>query len=219
MKAVIFDLDGVLIDSEPLHALADIQLLKESGISVPSNYFERFVGLTNKAMWGEIKKDYDITLSVEELIDLQMPMKLEMFQKFDYQPVSGIVELLERIKKMGIPMAIASSSPREFIEAVIEKIEIKQYFTKWLSGEEVAHSKPEPDIFLKVSELLNVDPHECIVIEDSTSGIIAAKRAGMTCIGYKNINSGNQDLSAADFIVDKIEEIDFAGTTVAITNA
>jgi beta-phosphoglucomutase-like phosphatase (HAD superfamily) len=96
---------------------------------------------------------------------------------------------------------------RQFIEEALEKIEIKDYFTEWLSGEEVALSKPEPDIFLRVAELLNVKPYECLVIEDSTSGVIAAKRAGMRCIGYKNVNSGNQDLSEADLIVCNIEEI------------
>lgn len=209
MKAVIFDLDGVLIDSEPLHALADNQLLTESGIEAPETYFDRFVGWTNKAMWEEIKKDYNIAPDAEELMGLQLPLKLKLLKEGDYKPVSGITELLEQIKKMEIPMAIASSSPRQFIEEVLVKIGIMNYFTIWLSGEEVALSKPEPDIFLKVAELLNVKPHECLVIEDSTSGIIAAKRAGMRCIGYKNVNSGNQDLSAADLIVHKIEEIDF----------
>ena len=211
MKAVIFDLDGVLIDSEPLHAMADSQLLKESGVVAPENYFDRFVGWTSKPMWEEIKKDYHITLSAEELMELQLPLKLKLLKESDYEPVSGIIELLVRLKKMDIPMAIASSSPRQFIEAVIEKIEIKQFFTLWLSGEEIAHSKPEPDIFLKVAELLDINPHGCIVIEDSTSGIIAANRAGMRCIGYKNLNSGNQDLSGADLIVNKIEEISFTG--------
>lgn len=217
MKAVIFDLDGVLIDSEPLHALADNQLLIESGIEAPETYFDRFVGWTNKAMWEEIKKDYNIAPDAEELMGLQLPLKLKLLQEGDYKPVSGIIELLERIKKMEIPMAIASSSPRQFIEEVLGKIKIMNYFTLWLSGEEVALSKPEPDIFLKVAELLNVKPHECLVIEDSTSGIIAAKRAGMRCIGYKNVNSGNQDLSAADLIVHKIEEIDF--TEMILGNA
>jgi HAD superfamily hydrolase (TIGR01509 family) len=209
MKAVIFDLDGVLIDSEPLHALADNQLLTESGIGTPETYFDRFVGWTNKAMWEEIKKDYNIALSTDELIALQLPLKLKLLREGDYNSVPGIIELLERIKKMEIPMAIASSSPRQFIEEVLEKIGVKQYFTLWLSGEEVERSKPEPDIFLKVAELLNVNPNECLVIEDSTSGIIAAKRAGMRCIGYKNVNSGNQNLSEADLIVSKIEEVDF----------
>ena len=98
-----------------------------------------------------------------------------------------------------MPIAIASSSPRLFIEAVVEKIGIQQYFTIIVSGEEVERSKPEPDIFLKAARLLNVNPFECLVVEDSKSGTIAAKKAGMKCIGYLNLNSGEQDLSQADY--------------------
>jgi HAD superfamily hydrolase (TIGR01509 family) len=208
MKAIIFDLDGVLIDSEPLHWLADNKLLLDLGIHPPENYFDRFAGWTNEAMWEEIRNDYHINFSDEELMELQMTIKLKLLHEADYKPIPGIMGLLEVIKMMQIPMAIASSSPKLFIEAVIEKICIKKYFAKYLSGEEVPRSKPEPDIFLKVAELLEVNPEECIVIEDSTSGTIAAKRAGMKCIGYRNINSGCQDLSEADLIVDEIRKED-----------
>jgi HAD superfamily hydrolase (TIGR01509 family) len=204
INAVIFDLDGVLIDSEPLHAMADNQLLIESGIIAPDNYFDRFVGLSNWDMWTEIKRDYTIALSIEELMELQMPMKLKLLKEMDFKPVRGVTGLLEELKKRKVPMAIASSSPRQFIESVIQKIGINEYFTIWISGEEVKHSKPEPDIFLKAADLLNVNPQACIVIEDSASGTVAAKRAGMKCIGYRNPNSGKQDLTQADYIVDEI---------------
>jgi HAD superfamily hydrolase (TIGR01509 family) len=208
MKAVIFDLDGVLIDSEPLHAMADNQLLINSGIHVPDNYFDRFVGVTNREMWGKIKNDYSIILSIEELMELQMPLKLKLLEEMDFKPIQGIIELLEDLKERNIPMAIASSSPRQFIEKVLEKIGVMQYFTILVSGEEVERGKPEPDIFLKAAELLNVEPVACIVIEDSASGTIAAKRAGMKCIGYRNVNSGNQDLSNADLIIYEIKKED-----------
>jgi HAD superfamily hydrolase (TIGR01509 family) len=206
VKAVIFDLDGVLIDSEPLHAIADSQLLNAYGINVPDNYFDRFVGITNRDMWEEIKKDYSLKPGIEELMELQIPLKLKLLAEMDFKPIKGIIDLLEDLKKKDILMAIASSSPRQFIEKVIEKIGIKQYFTLWISGEEVERSKPEPDIFLKAAGLLHINPNACIVIEDSSSGTIAAKRAGMKCIGYRNPNSGNQDLSNADLIIDEINK-------------
>jgi HAD superfamily hydrolase (TIGR01509 family) len=205
INAVIFDLDGVLIDSEPLHAMADNQLLIDSGIIAPDNYFDRFVGLSNWDMWTEIKREYPIELSIEELMELQMPMKLKLLKEMDFKPVRGVTELLKELRKLEVPMAIASSSPRLFIEKVIQKLGISEYFTIWISGEEVEHGKPEPDIFLKAAGLLNVNPQGCIVIEDSSSGTVAAKRAGMKCIGYRNPNSGNQDLSQADYIIDEIK--------------
>jgi HAD superfamily hydrolase (TIGR01509 family) len=206
INAVIFDLDGVLIDSEPLHAMADDKLLNESGINVPENYFDRFVGWTNKAMWEQIKREYPLKPGYEELTERQMALKLNLLAKMNFEPVDGIIELLEALKMNHILMAIASSSPRQFIEAVIEKIGIEHYFTSWISGEEVERSKPEPDIFLRAAELLNIHPDLCLVIEDSASGTIAAKRAGMKCIGYRNPNSGKQDLSKADLILDVLDQ-------------
>ena len=208
INAVIFDLDGVLIDSEPLHSKTDNQILRELGIRAAENYFDRFAGYTNESMWEAIKKDYHITKSTDKIIEMQMPLKLNLLQKGNYKSIPGIVELLDEIKAMHIPIAVASSSPKLFIEVVLAKIGIGKYFSIILSGEEVEHSKPEPDIFLKVAGLLNVNPSECLVVEDSKSGTIAAKKAGMKCIGYQNVNSGDQDLSNADFIVNNIKEID-----------
>ena len=209
MEAVIFDMDGVLIDSEPLHFEVDQMVLRKLNIHEGKHYLERFVGYTNPAMWQIIKEEFSIEITIEELIDLQMTMKLSYLEQSNFEAIEGINELLEELQSFKVPIAIASSSPRIFIEAVIKKIHIVQYFHDWISGEEVPKSKPEPDVFLKVAELLNVNPERCIVIEDSKSGTIAAKSAGMKCIGYKNVNSGNQDLSKSDLVVDRISELSY----------
>ena len=208
INAVIFDLDGVLIDSEPMHCRADNQLLTELGIETPENYLDRFAGWTDAAMWTAIKTDYYITESIAELKKLQLSLKLKLLHESEFHAMPGAIELLEKIKSGHIPIAIASSSPKLFIEAVLKKIKIEKYFAFLVSGEEVANSKPEPDIFLKASRLLAVKPAECLVVEDSKSGTIAAKRAGMRCIGYQNPNSGNQDLSKADIILGDLKDID-----------
>lgn len=207
LKAVIFDMDGVLIDSEPLHFKVDQMVLEKLNIHHSKEYLERFVGYTNPAMWEIIKKENSIESSIEELIELQLSAKLKYLEDSDYKAIDGIIELLEELKTNKIPTAIASSSPRVFIEAVLKKLGISQYFDTWVSGEEVKKSKPEPDVFLKASEILAVQASQCAVIEDSKSGTTAAKSAGMKCIGFRNINSGNQDLSKADIIIEKICEI------------
>ena len=209
MEAVIFDMDGVLIDSEPLHFEVDQLVLRKLNIQEGKSYLEKFVGYTNPAMWQIIKEEFSIESTIEELIELQMTVKLSHLEQSNYEAIEGIKELLKELQSFKVPIAIASSSPRIFIEAVIKKIHIVEYFHDWISGEEVPKSKPEPDVFLKAAELLNVNPEKCVVIEDSKSGTIAAKSAGMTCIGYKNVNSGNQDLSRADLVVDRISEISY----------
>lgn len=207
IEAVIFDMDGVLIDSEPLHFEVDEMVLKHLQIDKGKHYLERFVGYTNPAMWKIIKEEYQLEQSIEGLIELQMRIKLDYLEKSNYVAIDGVLELLNKIQAKKIPLAIASSSPRIFIEAVIDKIQIARYFTTWISGEEVPESKPAPDVFLGAAAMLNVQPENCIVIEDSKSGTIAAKSAGMTCIGFQNPNSGNQDLSEADFIFDSFSEL------------
>lgn len=207
IEAVIFDMDGVLIDSEPLHFEVDEIVLKHLQIDKGKHYLERFVGYTNPAMWKIIKEENQLEQSIEGLIELQMRIKLDYLEKSNYVAIDGVLELLNKIQAKKIPLAIASSSPRIFIEAVIDKIQIARYFTTWISGEEVPESKPAPDVFLGAAAMLNVQPENCIVIEDSKSGTIAAKSAGMTCIGFQNPNSGNQDLSEADFIFDSFSEL------------
>lgn len=207
IEAVIFDMDGVLIDSEPLHFEVDEMVLKHLQIDNGKHYLERFVGYTNPAMWKIIKEEYQLEQSIEGLIELQMRIKLDYLEKSNYVAIDGVLELLNKIQAKKIPLAIASSSPRIFIEAVIDKIQIARYFTTWISGEEVPESKPAPDVFLGAAAMLNVQPENCIVIEDSKSGTIAAKSAGMKCIGFQNPNSGNQDLSEADFIFDSFTEL------------
>ena len=111
------------------------------------------------------------------------------------EPIPGIIELLDEIKRARVKIGLASSSVRSFIALVLNNLEINHYFDAVVSGEDVKRSKPQPDIFLKAAEKLQVSPDACLVIEDSQHGVKAAIQAGMTCIGFNNPNSGSQDLS------------------------
>jgi HAD superfamily hydrolase (TIGR01509 family) len=202
MQTIVFDMDGVLIDSEPIHYATDILLPKELTISVPDDYLDKFVGTTNPFMWFQILNDFKINKDLQEILDKQLALKIITLEEGNYQPISGITELLIRINKHNTTMAVASSSSIFFIEAVLTKLKIDKYFKLYVSGEEVKKSKPEPDIFLKTAEMIQINPKECIVIEDSKNGVIAAKRAGMKCIGYINPNSGNQDLLEANIVIN-----------------
>ncbi|EKQ57003.1 MULTISPECIES: HAD family phosphatase [unclassified Clostridium] len=207
MKAVIFDMDGVIIDSEPIHFEVDMQTLKDLGCNISFEELEKYVGTTNEYMITDLKRKYNINQSVDEIIQYKVEMTKKKVIESDLKPIEGIYELLLHLKRNNIPIAIASSSPRSFIEVVISKFEIKDYFNYIISGEEVLNGKPAPDIYFKAAKKLKVSPENCIVIEDSRNGVLAAKAAGMKCIGFKNVNSGNQDLSKADIIVKSISEI------------
>lgn len=207
MNAVIFDMDGVIINSEPIHFMIDNQLLKQLAIHHSDDYLDKFVGYTNPAMWQCIKTEFGIKESVDELIARQMSMKQTYFRDHPLMPIDGIVGLLDTLVKMKLKIGVASSSLRLFIEQVLTSTHLTQYIDEIVSGEEVPQSKPEPDVFIQCADALHVAPEHCVVIEDSTHGVIAAKHAGMFCVGFRNLDSGYQDLSFADRIVDHISEV------------
>ena len=204
---VIFDMDGVLIDSQPLHFDIDMEVLKAAGASPKRTDVERRAGKANKDRWSEYKQEFLLSLSVEELINLHVSILMRIFRETQLTPVDGIPELLTLLKEARVKTAVASSSSLDLINLVLEKLNISNYFDAVITGEDVKNSKPEPDVFLKAVEILGSIPENCVVIEDSSHGVLAAKRAGMYCIAYNNPTSGKQDLSPADTEIDSFNKI------------
>jgi len=209
MKAVIFDMDGVIIDSEPIHFEVDLQTIGELGGNISKEGLEKYVGTTNEYMYTDIKQKFNISKSLDEIISYKVELTKKRIIELELEPIEGIRELLKELKRKNINTAIASSSPRDFIELVVSKFKIENYIEYIISGEEVDNGKPDPAIYIETAKKLRLSPEECTVIEDSRNGVLAAKAAGMRCIGFQNVNSGNQDLSNADIIVHSITEVKF----------
>lgn len=209
LKAFIFDMDGVIIDSEPLHFETDKRVMKEYNIDISDEALNRYVGVTNPQMWTELKEIYGLPAALEELLEKQNTYKKLLFGSGTLEPVEGIVELIGSLKQKDIFIGLASSSSRNFIELILKNLKLLESFDVIVSGDEVSSSKPAPDIFLKAAGLLKVDPSQCVVLEDSGHGVKAAKAAGMKCIAFKNPNSGIQDLSLADAVIASIKNIDY----------
>ncbi len=207
IKAVIFDMDGVLIDSQPIHYEADRLTLSKLGVTVAHKDLEKYTGTSNPNRFAKFKEDFKIIQSISDITKIQEDIIFELISKQELTAISGIIELLEDLKINNIKMAVASSSSYRFINTILDKLDITKYFTEIVSGEDMKNSKPSPDIFLKTAEKLNVANEECVVIEDSENGVLAAISAGMKCIGYINITSGNQNLSKATVIIDDFKKI------------
>lgn len=208
-RAVLFDMDGVIIDSEPLHMKAFQIAMKNYHLDLSYEYCCQFIGRTDRYMVEVLVKEWNLSDSVDQVLQLKKDVLAELERMEGYPPVPYVRDLIMNLYQSGIKLAIASSSPMPAIRETAKSQNLTEFFEEYVSGTELVHSKPAPDIFLKSASMLGVDPSECLVIEDSEHGVAAAKAAGMTCVGFYNPNSGNQDLSKADIIVEGFEEIDY----------
>lgn len=209
LKAVIFDMDGVLVDSEPLHYEVNNLTMKEKyGIELDYEYYKQYIGSTVPYMWAKIKKDFAIDdLSVEELFQLSEVIKERLVDEKGYPEVKGAVSFVKSLAGK-YKLAVASSSAIENIQRNMTNLGTTEDFDVLVSGVGLPNPKPAPDIFLKAAKELSVEPCECIVIEDSCNGTRAAKAAGMACVGFINPGSGEQDLQAADYLFEDFDSID-----------
>ena len=207
LKAVIFDMDGVISDTEPVYEISSIQFLRHLGIHVDSTYLSQFIGTTNEFMWTTIMKDFGFDLSVDECVDGVDQIRKEYEKKHGLQAIPGVIDLIKRLKQADLSLAVASSSSMKEIKRVLDILNIRSYFHTIVSGTECEHSKPFPDVFLKAAKALNVKVSECVVIEDAKNGVLAANRANIKSIGFDNPNFGNQDLSLANLIVTDFSEV------------
>lgn len=209
LKAILFDMDGVIIDSEPLHCRAFQKAMKQFGLDLTTEYCYQFIGNTDKYMIDVLIKDFHLPNTQDEIMKVKHDVLEQMELEEGYPPVPHVVDLIKHLSKHPVKLAIASSSPMNQIHFTAKSLNLSPYFHEYISGMDLKHSKPAPDIFLKAADMLGVLPSECLVIEDSFHGVTAAKAAGMACVGYYNENSGKQDLSKADIIVEGFEEITY----------
>lgn len=209
LKAIIFDMDGVIIDSEPQHARAALQVFLRHGANVDISYPKSFIGSSTEKMAEDAVKSLGITISKDELLQELNKEKKAILKTEGYVVLPGVIELIKHLYQKGVKLAIASSSNPSEIEHVVKTLGIKKYFSKLVSSVHVEHPKPAPDCFTLALKELGVNAKETMIVEDSCYGVEAAKAAGITCVGYVNPNSNNQDLSAADVLLESFENIDY----------
>lgn len=210
LKAVIFDMDGVIIDSEPMHARAALMALERYNISITIHQLDEYIGSTTINMCNQFIKQFSLPCTADELLQVNDEMKATLLKDEGHTVIPYVIDLIKDLHKNGIKLIIASSSPSEAIEEVLSSLKLQEYFEGYVSGNMVKRTKPDPEIFIKAADKIGVNPSQCVVIEDSYNGVTAANAAGMTCIGFINPNSGKQDLSKAFILVEGFDEVDYA---------
>jgi len=204
MKSVIFDMDGVVSDTQTIQAKFESIVLKKYGINLePDEISKKYAGMAVEDWFTKEFDKANKSVDVEKAIEEKWKTLFKM-SKGKIRPIEGIYDLLNHLKNNYFKLAIASASRRQFIDLVIKELKLEKIFDALVSSTEVKKGKPAPDIFLLAANKLEARPEDCVVIEDGISGMEAAKKAGMKCIGLVNDKNGN---FPADILVSSLSEI------------
>jgi HAD superfamily hydrolase (TIGR01509 family) len=203
-------MDGVIVDTEPVHHYAYNQHFEQLNIEVNAEMYASFTGNSTKNIFERLKIQFNLDQDVATLVETKRNLFNDAFDhKEDLYLLDGVEDLIKDLYDNGMQLVLASSSATVTINRIFNRFGLHKYFTHIVSGEDFPKSKPHPAIFLKAAELANTPVENCIVIEDSTNGIIAAKAAGIYCIGYDSFHSKLQDYSLADVVITDFKELSY----------
>ena len=203
-------MDGVIVDTEPVHHFAFNEHFKELNIVVSPEMYASFTGNSTKNVFEKLILSFGLKQNIDDLITRKRDLFNEAFdKKEDLYLLDDVLDLIQDLHENGVQMVLASSSANVTIERIFKRFGLHQYFSNIVSGEDFPKSKPDPAIFVHAAFLSKTNIENCIVIEDSTNGILAAKRAGIFCVGYDSPNSKLQDYSLADLVINDFKELNF----------
>jgi len=196
MKAIILDMDGLMIDSERLYFETETEIAKKYNKTIDKEILIRLMGRSPLEAAKIFLKEVNLPLSPEEFIKKRDDV-MEYKYKYEVEPVNGLMPLLNEFYKKH-KIAVATGSPQKFLDIVMDRLNIRHYFNVLQSSDRIKNGKPDPEIYLTVCRKLNLKPSECIVLEDSSNGALAGKTAGCYTIGVYTEYTKNQDFSFVD---------------------
>ena len=207
-RAVIFDLDGVLVDSEPLFLKALNRILIAEGARPLTEEENRgLVGTTVENTWSGIREMRALPKSADYYLDRYDQVVLRIFEE-DLELQPGARRLVDEVRARGLPMGLATGSRRKWVDVKLRVVGLDGVFDAIIAGDEIQHGKPAPDTYLEVARRLRVPPHQCLAVEDSPTGVAAAVAAGMYTVAVRTDFTAGMDVSRANVVLDSLEEFD-----------
>ncbi|KFF00396.1 ABC transporter ATP-binding protein [Chryseobacterium formosense] len=209
LKAVLFDMDGVIVDTEPLHRKAYFKTFEELNADVSEELYTSFTGASTKKVCETLIQTFGLSQSYEDIAAIKRAhFKDYFYNDLDFDLMPGVRKLIEHYYQNNIKLILASSATMTTINMVFEKFGLGKYFIGKISGADLKESKPHPEIFQLAAKMANEPIENCMVIEDSTNGILAAHNAHIFCAAYKSFHTHNQDYSLANMVITDYSEIE-----------
>lgn len=203
-------MDGVIVDTEPLHHKAYYGMFDSLKLEVSDSHYQSFTGQSTINVCRSLCNYFKLTHNPADLVQVKRNIFKDLFKNDpDLQLIDGVLELIKDYHYNGLTLVLASSASMGTIEGVFNRFELDQFFKDKLSGADLKASKPHPEIFLNAAQVSGHHKDNCLIIEDSTNGIQAAHAADIFCVGYKSVNSKNQDYSKADYVINDFKEISY----------
>jgi HAD superfamily hydrolase (TIGR01509 family) len=206
IEAVIFDMDGVLIDSEPIHFEAIRALLAVHRAEYVAGHEEDFYGCRDREVFEALRARYALEADAADLAASWVNRVVELLGR-PLTPMAGVPNVLHALQASGVRLALASSSAPPIIDATLSGLGLTTMFECMVSGREVEHGKPAPDIFVEAARRLGLPPEACLVVEDSFNGLSAATAAGMRCVAVPCPSTAGQDFSGAAARLGSLTEL------------
>jgi len=208
VAAVVFDMDGVLVDSEPLHHESTNLVLGEHGVRLTECENRRYLGWNERAFWTALREKFGLPGAVPELIRRRQEVVTDLFLKRGLPIADGVARTLEALAARGLPLAVASSSERAVIDEVLARGGIAHFFRAIASGDEVTRGKPDPEIYRLAARRLGVEPARCLAFEDAPHGVRAALAAGMRCVRVVTSTTRDLEFPSVDATIASFRELD-----------
>ncbi len=208
-RAVVFDLDGVLWDGEPLYHEAFNIVLRPLGHEVSTDDYEQIIGSSVEAAWAWVMRRFDLEGPADRFQDAYDAAVLELLSQ-PVEPLPGVSETITRLKSIPVPVGLASASLRQWVDATLSGIGLAGEFDATVSASEVQRAKPAPDMYLLAAKELGVPAGECIAVEDTRTGVASARAAGMYVVQVRAASTALPPIEEADAVIDSYAEFDFS---------